>query len=54
LIVHDPFEGYAIGDRIEDPETVASVLGSEYSARVIRVKALHPPGRVAISRQWKG
>lgn len=43
LIVHDPFAGYVMGDRIEDPETVEAVMRSENSGCVIRIKALQPP-----------
>jgi hypothetical protein len=37
LVVREPFDGLARGDRISDPEQIAAVLASEHEARVIRI-----------------
>jgi len=42
LIVVQPFADYAKGDRIEDPEIVASILASANSSHVVKVAAPKP------------
>ena len=37
LVVQNPFEGYARGDQITDPETVKKVLESEHEGHVIKI-----------------
>jgi hypothetical protein len=39
LHVHSPFPGYAKGDVVTDPAAVAAILGTEFEARVSKVRA---------------
>lgn len=43
LIVVEPFEGFAKGDRVSDPAVVAKILQSDNADSVIRVAAESAP-----------
>lgn len=42
LIVKQPFDTFAIGDEIADPEKVRSVLDSENETHVVKTQAPDP------------
>lgn len=39
LVVVEAFRGYKRGDRIDDPQVVAEILGSENSNHVVKTAA---------------
>lgn len=43
LIVIESFDGYAKGDEISDPATVAAILEGDSQAHVLSVQALDAP-----------
>lgn len=42
LVVTDPFEGYSVGDRIEDARDVERIEASPNAARTVAVNAPDP------------